>query len=182
MVLCGLFSTFLPYPTLRGIIGLNTTSHALYIGKATPIPYSVKQAALSTFQHWELKQNSRGRRRQRLQQDKKQDKKRTWICEIKLAIVPSWAQMRLQLLHFHAVFKTWPTFQELTSNVSFRRRRWSHGISAKIETYRITKVKMCSVKYEDYEEMFFLPPDVGVAIIVCLRSLLSAAWYDKTLK
>ena len=26
--------------------------------------------------------------------------------------------------HFHAVFKTWPTFQELTSIVSFRRR-WS---------------------------------------------------------
>ena len=33
--------------------------------------------------------------------------------------------MRLQLLHFHVVFKTWPTFQELTSIVSFRRRRWS---------------------------------------------------------
>ena len=25
--------------------------------------------------------------------------------------------MRLQLLHFHAVFKTWPAFQELTSIV-----------------------------------------------------------------
>ena len=35
--------------------------------------------------------------------------------------------MRLQLLHFHAVFKTWPTFQELTSIVSFRRRRWSQS-------------------------------------------------------
>ena len=55
-----------------------------------------------------------------------EDKKRcTWICEIKLTFVPSWSQMRLQLLHFHAVFKTWPTFQELTSIVSFRRRRWS---------------------------------------------------------
>ena len=33
--------------------------------------------------------------------------------------------LRLQLLHFHGVFKTWPTFQELKSIVSFRRRRWS---------------------------------------------------------
>ena len=39
--------------------------------------------------------------------------------------MPSCSQMRLQLLHFHAVFKTWPTFQELTPIVSFRRRRWS---------------------------------------------------------
>ena len=41
--------------------------------------------------------------------------------------MPSCSQMRLQLLHFHSVFKTWPTFQELTSIVSFRRRRWSQG-------------------------------------------------------
>ena len=54
-----------------------------------------------------------------------QDKRRTWICEIKMTFVPSCSQMRLQLLHFHTVFKTWPTFQELTSIVSFRRRRWS---------------------------------------------------------
>ena len=33
--------------------------------------------------------------------------------------------VRLQLLHLHAVFKMWPTFQELTYIVSFRRRRWS---------------------------------------------------------
>ena len=52
--------------------------------------------------------------------------------------------MRLQLLHFHALFKTWPTFQELTSIVSFRRRK-----------YRVTKVKMCLVKYEDYKDIFF---------------------------
>ena len=56
-----------------------------------------------------------------------EDKKCTWICEIKLTFVPSCSQMRLQLLHFHAVFKTWPTFQELTSIVSFRRRRWSQS-------------------------------------------------------
>ena len=42
-----------------------------------------------------------------------------------VTFVPSCSQMRLQLLHFPAVFKTWPTFQELTSIVSFRRRRWS---------------------------------------------------------
>ena len=35
-----------------------------------------------------------------------------FILEIKLTFVPSCSQMRLQLLHFHAVFKTWPTFQE----------------------------------------------------------------------
>ena len=33
--------------------------------------------------------------------------------------------MRLQLIHFHAVFKMRSTFQELTSIVSSRRRRWS---------------------------------------------------------
>ena len=47
-----------------------------------------------------------------------------------------------------------------------------NGISAKIETYRVTKVKMCLVKYEDYEEIFFLLPDVSVAVLVCLRFLL----------
>ena len=26
------------------------------------------------------------------------------------------------------------------------------------------------VKYEDYEDIFFLPPNVGVAVLVCLRS------------
>ena len=28
------------------------------------------------------------------------------------------------------------------------------------------------IKYEDYEEISFLPPDIGVAILVCLRSQL----------
>ena len=46
-----------------------------------------------------------------------------------------------------------------------------NGISAKIETYRVTKVKICLVKYEDYEETFFLPPNVGDAVLVCLTSL-----------
>ena len=82
-----------------------------------------------------------------------QDKKCARICEIKLTFVPSCSQMRLQLLHFHAVFKTWPTFQELT----FRSGGDAgvNGISAKIETYTVTKVKICLVKYEDYEEIFF---------------------------
>ena len=40
--------------------------------------------------------------------------------EIQPTFVPSCSQMRLQLLHFHAVFKTWPTFQELMSIVLFR--------------------------------------------------------------
>ena len=80
--------------------------------------------------------------------------------------------MILQLLHFHAVFKTWPTFQELASIVSFRRRRWSQRNFSKIETYRVIKVKICLVKYEDYEETLFLPPDVGVAaLVICLRFL-----------
>ena len=34
--------------------------------------------------------------------------------------------------------------------------------SAKIETHRKTKLKICLVKCEDYEE-----PDVGVAVLVC---------------
>ena len=69
----------------------------------------------------------------------KQDKKCTWICEIKLTFVPSCAQMRLQLLHFHAVFKTWPTFQKLERPLL--RLGGDAGvkvISAKIETYRVT--------------------------------------------
>ena len=45
-----------------------------------------------------------------------------------------------------------------------------HWISAKIGTYRVTKVKIYLVKYKHYEEIFFLPPDIGVAVLVCLRS------------
>ena len=37
---------------------------------------------------------------------------------------------------------------------------------------KICKVKMCLQKYEDYEEIFFLPPDVRVAVLVCLRCLM----------
>ena len=58
------------------------------------------------------------------------------------AVLP---QMRLKLLHFHAVFKTWPTSQELTSIVSFRGRGDAGDAGAKIETYRVTKVKICII-------------------------------------
>ena len=85
-----------------------------------------------------------------------QDKKCARICEIKLTLVPSCSQMRLQLLHFNAIYKTWPTFQELMFIVSFRRRRWSQrNFSEKRNIQAITKVKICLVKYEDYEEIFF---------------------------
>ena len=66
----------------------------------------------------------------------------------------SCAQMRLQLLHFHAVFKTRSTFQE-PANVSFRRRRWrQRNFSESIN--------------ENYEEIVLSPPDV--AVLVCLGS------------
>ena len=48
--------------------------------------------------------------------------------------------MRLQLLHFHAVFKTY---------IVSERGAGVKVISVKIETYRVTKVKICLVKYED---------------------------------
>ena len=94
-------------------------------------------------------------------------------CEIKLIFVPSCSQMRLQLLHFHAIFKTWPTFLELRPIVFFIRTALE-STEFYQNTYRVTKVKICSVKYvkyENYEEIFFLPPDVGVVVLVCLRSL-----------
>ena len=47
-----------------------------------------------------------------------------------------------------------------------------NGTSATKETYSVTKVKMCLIKYEDYEETFFLASDVGVAVLVCLSSLI----------
>ena len=40
----------------------------------------------------------------------------------------------------------------------------------KIETYKVTKVKICLIKYKDQKEIFFLPPKVAVAVLVCLRS------------
>ena len=54
-----------------------------------------------------------------------QDKKHKWMSEIKQTFVPSCSQLRLQLLHFHAVFNTWPTFQGLMSIFMSGKRRWS---------------------------------------------------------
>ena len=101
-----------------------------------------------------------------------QDKKRAWICEIKLTFVPSWSQMRLQLLHFHAVFKTWLTFQELTSINSFRRRRWSERDSGENRNIQGNQRNDMLNKIRGLVRNFFLPPDVAVAVLVCLRSLI----------
>ena len=60
----------------------------------------------------------------------------------------------------------------ITSIVSFRRRGWSQQNFSEREAYRITKVKMCLVKYEDYKRNIFLASDVGVAVLVRLSSLL----------
>ena len=97
-----------------------------------------------------------------------------WISEIKLTFVLSSSQMRLQLLHFHAVFKMLLTFQELTSIISFRRRRWSQRNFSEnwniqdnqIKCYMLTLNKIWGFG------IFFLPPDFGVAILFCSRSLL----------
>ena len=35
------------------------------------------------------------------------------------------------------------------------------------------KLNICIIKYEDYEEIFFFPPDVGFAVLVCLMVLMS---------
>ena len=87
------------------------------------------------------------------------------VCEIKLTFVPSCSQMRLQLLHFHAVFKTWPTFQELTSIVSFRKRRWSQRNFSENRNKQGNQSKdMLIMKDKDYEEIFFLHPGFGVAV------------------
>ena len=78
--------------------------------------------------------------------------------------------MRLQLLHFHVVFKTWPSSEELTSIVSFRRRHWNFGKNRNMKGNQ-SKYILNLVKYEDYGEIFFLPPDLGIAVVICLRSL-----------
>ena len=97
-------------------------------------------------------QNSRGRRR-------RQNKEKNYTrqkAQIKPTFVPSCSQMRLQMLHFHASLRSGGD-------------AGVNGISVKIETCRVNKVKTYLVKDENYEEIFFLPPDV--AVLVCLRSL-----------
>ena len=92
-----------------------------------------------------------------------QDKKRTWISEIRLIFVPSCSRVRRQLLHFHVVCKTWSVFQELTSIFSFRKRRWKQlKLSELIEANRATKANICPEKHKDYFEIFLLLPNVVV--------------------
>ena len=92
----------------------------------------------------------------------------------KLTFVPSCSQMRLQLLHFHALFKTWLTFQELTSIVSLRRRCWSQeNISENRNIQGNQSKDMLIIKDKDYKEIFFLPPNVGITILICLRFLMT---------
>ena len=82
--------------------------------------------------------------------------------------------MRLQLLHFHALFKTWLTFQELTSIVSLRRRCWSQeNISENRNIQGNQSKDMLIIKDKDYKEIFFLPPNVGITILICLRFLMT---------
>ena len=66
------------------------------------------------------------------------------------------------------------------TNVQRLRDAEVNRISAKIETYSVTKVKICLEKHKDYEEIFFLPPDVGVAVLICLRSLVSCQSFDSS--
>ena len=42
----------------------------------------------------------------------------------------------------------------------------------KIETFRVTKVKIGLVKYKNYKEIFVLPPVVAVVVLACLKSLV----------
>ena len=60
---------------------------------------------------------------------------------------------------FHAVFRTRPTFQELTSFVSFRGRRWGQRSFSERETYRVTNV--LSKIRELRRNNFFLPPTLA---------------------
>ena len=94
------------------------------------------------------------------------------ICETKLTFVPSCSQMSLQLLHLHAVFKTWSTFQELTPIVSFRRRGWSQrdfvgnrNIQSKQSKDLFNKIRGL------WREVFFASRRCRCRL-VCLRSLI----------
>ena len=56
-----------------------------------------------------------------------EDKRHTWISEKSLH---SCYGMRLKLLHFYVVFQTVSTLQSLMSIFPFRKRCWTHWISA----------------------------------------------------
>ena len=56
------------------------------------------------------------------------------------------------------------------SVVSFwRRDAGVNGISVKIETYWVTKVKICFIKYEDYEEIFSCLPTLTLPSLLMLK-------------
>ena len=85
-----------------------------------------------------------------------QDKKRTWICEIKLTFVPSCSQMRRQLLHFQVVCKTWSIFQQLSSNFSFRKTHWRQLNFSENRNKQCNQSKYMLKKHKDYVEIFLL--------------------------
>ena len=71
-------------------------------------------------------------------------------AHVNLMFVPSFSEMTLQLLHFHTVFKTWLTFQELTSIVSLRRKCWSQSNLSKNRNVRGNQSKdICLVRYKN---------------------------------
>ena len=74
----------------------------------------------------EFKQNSRGRRRQRRQNNKTNYTRQKVHVNMwnKRTFVPSCSRVRRQLLHFHVVCKTWSIFQELSPMFSFKKTLW----------------------------------------------------------
>ena len=92
-------------------------------------PHCFLPLPLFTEDNRELKQNSRGRRRRRRQNNKTNYRRQKahvnmWNKADIRAVLLSCETSTAPFSH-SSVFKTWPTFQELTSIVSFSKRRWS---------------------------------------------------------
>ena len=101
-----------------------------------------------------------------------QDKKRTWICELKLTFVQSCSWMRLQLyVHFYVVFKMRSTF----TDYSLRKRRWRHLNFSENRNERCNQSKSWPEKHKDYDETFLLLPKVIVAVVVWLSFLIECS-------
>ena len=119
---------------------------------------------ISMWTHWVNPCNthpphSRGRRRQRRQNNKINYKKRTWICEIKLTFVPSCSRVRRQLLHFHVVCKTWSIFQQLSSIFSFRKTCWRQLKFSKNRNKQCNQSKyMLKIKHKVMSKYFYCLP------------------------
>ena len=96
-----------------------------------------------------------------------QDKKCTWLCEIRLRFVPSCSHVRRQLLYFQVVCKTWSIFQELTSIFLFKTQ-WKQLKFSENRKKSVTQTKMCSEKHNCVKR-FLLLTDVDV--LTCLSSL-----------